>query len=342
MSSISSTPAPNTAAACPPQVQTAIPWDAMPVPGVSVSDLSQEALDAFRTKAVASGHMHEEDVSVSNKALLRKLNLIDGSTLKQAAVLLFHPDCGYIQGAYMKVGKFTIHEFPDSFADMLQFSAIVDGPMFLLADKAIGCINARFCEKLPSRDTPPVPVQMIPDHILREVLINAIAHNDYAEHMPIQVSVHEDRINVLNYCTWPSDLPTGDEIYGQHGSIPRNPLVADVFYRAGMMEGWGSSFQRLQDYCTQTSTQKPKFRVKQDLVSVTVYCCSAYWSLLDLSLTGVDGLDPRLDMFNPEADFREISRRLSIPVETMIRMVSKMFPNWDFSKWKDFDDFDPY
>ena len=240
MHSIFSTPTPVSPTVCPPQVQPSITWDAMPVPGVSISDLSQEALDTFRARAVASERMREEDVSVSNEVLLRKLNLIDGNTLKQAAVLLFHPEPSrFADGAFIRVGKYKLEDDGSIFLDVLQFQDDVSGHLILQLDKCIDLIRSRYSEELLSWTKPPVPVQMLSDDILRELLMNAIVHKDYTSGIPIRVSVHEDRVNVTNTGTWPDALPMDEKIYGLHTPYPRNPFLARAFARAGMMENWG-------------------------------------------------------------------------------------------------------
>ena len=40
-------------------------WDSVPIPGVSIEDLDKNALNAFRSKAVKSKRMSEQDVVVS-------------------------------------------------------------------------------------------------------------------------------------------------------------------------------------------------------------------------------------------------------------------------------------
>ena len=332
MHSTSSTPTPVSPTVCSPQVQPSITWDAMPVPGVSVSDLSQEALDAFRARAVASERMREEDVSVPNEVLLRKLNLIDGNTLKQAAVLLFHPEPSrFADGAFIRVGKYKLEDDGTIFLDVLQFSDDVSGPLILQLDKCIDLIRSRYSEELLSWTKPPVPVQMLSDDILRELLMNAIVHKDYTSGIPIRVSVHEDRVNVTNTGTWPDALPMDEKIYGLHASYPRNPFLVRVFARAGMMENWGSGYQKLRDICNETHTRKPRIKAIDGTVSVTASCCNKYWSLLDISIVGINN-DPRLDFLNPDADFKEICRRMSVPVRTLVPMVQKMLPDRDFSK----------
>ena len=56
-------------------------WDTVPVPEVGVLDLSKDALDEFRRKAVISNRMTESEVNVSDELLLRNLKLFDGKYL---------------------------------------------------------------------------------------------------------------------------------------------------------------------------------------------------------------------------------------------------------------------
>ena len=83
-------------------------WDAVPIPEVKVSDLSKEALEAFREKTVKSNRMTESEVNVSDELLLRNLKLYDSEYLTRAAILLFHPTPEqYVTGAYIKIGYFS-------------------------------------------------------------------------------------------------------------------------------------------------------------------------------------------------------------------------------------------
>ena len=77
-------------------------WDAVPLPDLRVTDLDQNALAAFRKKAVAKGRMSKEDASVSDHVLMQDLKLYDRNHLMRAAALMFHPDPEqYVGGAYI-------------------------------------------------------------------------------------------------------------------------------------------------------------------------------------------------------------------------------------------------
>mgnify|MGYP002509541687 FL=1 len=119
-------------------------WDTVPVPKTGVSDLSKDALNAFRKKAVKSNRMTESEVDVSDELLLRNLKLFDGEYLTRAAILLFHPTPErYVTGSYIKIGYFsllgTFGENAEPIED-LQYQDVVDGPLLLQVDKAIDLI----------------------------------------------------------------------------------------------------------------------------------------------------------------------------------------------------------
>ena len=64
-------------------------WDAVPLENVNVDDLDKESFDIFHREAIRSGRMSKDDLKLSNQDLLEKLNLLDGTMLNRAAVLIF-------------------------------------------------------------------------------------------------------------------------------------------------------------------------------------------------------------------------------------------------------------
>jgi ATP-dependent DNA helicase RecG len=82
-------------------------WDSVPLENVSVEDLDKESFDIFHREAIRSGRMSKDDLKLSNQDLLEKLNLLDGTMLKRAAVLLFHRNPEkWITGSFVKIGFF--------------------------------------------------------------------------------------------------------------------------------------------------------------------------------------------------------------------------------------------
>ncbi len=79
---------------------------------------------------------------------------------------------------------------------------------------------------------------------LREAVLNAIVHKDYASGTPIQISVYNNKLMVWN----PGELPphwTMAKLRGKHPSRPFNPDIANAFFRAGLIEAWGRGIERI-------------------------------------------------------------------------------------------------
>ncbi|HUS88511.1 MAG TPA: ATP-binding protein, partial [Desulfosporosinus sp.] len=96
----------------------------------------------------------------------------------------------------------------------------------------------------PERETIPE----YPEAAIREAVTNAICHRDYSVVGTIQVRIYDDRLEVWNPGTLPPSL-TIESLYREHPSLPRNPKIALAFYRARLIEHWGTGTLRMADAC---------------------------------------------------------------------------------------------
>ena len=78
--------------------------------------------------------------------------------------------------------------------------------------------------------------------------MNAVCHKDYSRGVPIQISVYRDKIMLWNPGQLPADW-TVERLMQKHASQPFNPDIANVFFRAGMIEAWGRGIERIIDAC---------------------------------------------------------------------------------------------
>ena len=271
-------------------------WDAVPIPNVKVSDLSKEALEAFRVKAVKSNRMTENEVNVSDELLLRNLKMFDGECLTRAAILLFHPTPEqYVTGAYIKIGYFS---FVGAFGkdsetiEDLQYQDVIDGPLILQVDKAIDLIFTKYFKALVDYEgVQRTETNMLTRGIVRELLLNAINHKDYATGVPIQVSVYEDKIVIFNMGSWSKRVPTDERVYEKHESVPNNPKIADVSFRSGDVESWGRGFLKIKAECKTINAPLPIIDAENGGVSVSAVGCEQYMSILRYGQYGQVGAD---------------------------------------------------
>lgn len=227
-------------------------WDSVPVPYVTIRDLSTTAISGFRKLARQSRRLDANVRGESVAALIEKLNLLEGTYLKRAAVLLFHPDPErYITGAFVKVGYFRTES-------ELLYHDEVHGDLFTQAQKTMEVLLSKYLKAAISyRGIHRVERLPVPEDALREALLNALIHRDYSVCAPIQIRVYDDRLSIWN----PGELPEGwslEKFLKQHSSRPFNPSVANAFFRAGEIEAWGRGIQRIFAACRESETPEPR------------------------------------------------------------------------------------
>ncbi len=229
-------------------------WDGVPVPYVSVGDLDAKALAYFRKQAMQSQRLSSEILNEPDRALLDKLHLTEGTYLKRAAVLLFHPDPErYVTGAYVKIGFF------ENNVD-LRYHDEVHGDLFTQANQTIEILRAKYLKALISYEgLQRIETYPVPDPALREALLNAVVHKDYGSGIPIQISVYSDKLMIWNPGQLPPDW-TVERLLEKHASEPFNPDVANAFFRAGKIEAWGRGIERIMTACKEAGVPVPILR----------------------------------------------------------------------------------
>jgi ATP-dependent DNA helicase RecG len=85
----------------------------------------------------------------------------------------------------------------------------------------------------------------IPQEAFREVMLNALIHRDYYdERAGVFVEIFDDRLEVTNK----GHLLFDKKYFGKI-SLPRNPLLFDLFHRLGLIEKVGSGISRIKNAC---------------------------------------------------------------------------------------------
>jgi ATP-dependent DNA helicase RecG len=92
---------------------------------------------------------------------------------------------------------------------------------------------------------------------VREAIMNAIVHADYAQPgSPIRIALFDDRLEIEN----PGLLPFGLTIEDIQKGISklRNRVVGRVFQELGLIEHWGSGIQRMTAACRDRGLDPPQ------------------------------------------------------------------------------------
>ena len=254
-------------------------WDDVPIPGVGVKDLDGRAIDEFRRLAAASERLPGDVMEESDAGVIEKLNLREGRHLKRAAALLFHstPE-RFVGEAYVKVGYFRGSE--------LLYQDVIEGDIFTQVDRAVDLLYTKYTRALVSyRGMSRIETFPVPRDAMREAVVNAVIHRDYTLPAPSQIRVYDDRIMLWN----PGRLPEGwslETLTGNHPSRPHNPIIANTFFRAGLIEAWGRGVQRIIASCEDSGSPRPQWRISPEDGLWVEFPFSASYQAADAKVAG--------------------------------------------------------
>jgi predicted HTH transcriptional regulator len=101
-------------------------------------------------------------------------------------------------------------------------------------------------------------LDLYPKVAVREVLNNAVAHTDYAvEGASIFVALFSDRLEISSPGTWPPGFSREDFESGV--SLRRNKAISRVLMRLGVIEGYGSGYERIVAACRDGGYPEPEW-----------------------------------------------------------------------------------
>jgi ATP-dependent DNA helicase RecG len=228
-------------------------WDSVTIPNVSVAELKQETFDFFKEKGIKSNRIDESSKNDAPEQLLESLKLTEKGNLKRAALLLFHPDPEkFVIGAYVKIGFFRTD------SDLL-FQDEIHGNLFEQVEKTMELLLTKYTKALISYEgMSRVETHEYPKEALREALLNAITHKDYAGCVPVQISVYQDKIMMWNEGQLPENW-TLKNLLTKHSSRPYNPDIANAFFRSGYVEAWGRGIDKITGQCILAGLPTPQF-----------------------------------------------------------------------------------
>jgi len=235
---------------------TDVRWELLPATGFVVEDLDREEILRSYRLGVESGRMPEAG-RADIPEILDRLQLRRDGELTRAAVVLFARDPAprYSQ-CQLRLARFRgtdRSEFLDS--------KMVTGHLLRLLDEAMTFllrhipIAGRFERgRIERIDEPQFPVAA-----LREAVINALCHRTYTHPGgAASIAVYDDRLEISNDGMLPFGLKPED-LKRRHESRPRNPTIAGVLYRRGLIEQWGRGTQKVVELCLEAGLPEPEY-----------------------------------------------------------------------------------
>jgi predicted HTH transcriptional regulator len=243
------------------------PFDKSPNRDAELSDISDEKIEWFvrRAKAERNFPLVIED---GKEKILTHLNLLNKGKITNAAILLFglQPQ-RFLLTSMVKCAHFhgTRVEKP------IPSLQIYKGNLFELVDQAVDFVLSKidFAVGTRNRSIEAPTAYEIPVDVIKEAIVNAVAHRDYDSTASVQVMLFKDRLEIWNPGSLPPQL-TIETLKDNHGSYPHNPLIADTLYYAHYIERMGTGIQDIVEKCTVYGLPEPQFVMRDGFVT-TIY-----------------------------------------------------------------------
>ena len=106
-----------------------------------------------------------------------------------------------------------------------------------------------------------------PEEALREALLNALVHRDYAFSSSTLISIFDDRIEFVSVGGLPKGVSLDDILLGL--SVPRNENLANVFYRLRLIEAYGTGIPKImRSYIN--CARKPELQTTNNAFKITL------------------------------------------------------------------------
>jgi ATP-dependent DNA helicase RecG len=159
--------------------------------------------------------------------------------------------------------------------------------------------------------------EQVPLVAFREALSNAIIHRDYLLNSGVQISMFENRIEIVS----PGGLPEGmdeEQYYRGLTSLSRNPIISNVFFRLNLIEQFGTGIKRILDSYKRYKI-KPSFDIQKHQIRIVL-------PVTNFDYTKLEKKEAILSYLRayPKSSRQSIEDTIKIEKSTLIRRLNEL------------------
>lgn len=234
-------------------------WDEIGVENATFEDIDKETVSLFVRKSIENNRLPLGIDHINTRQLFQNLKLLTKEgELTRASILLF----GKQPTRFFRCATFKIGRFKGADPTDLIIQDKVEGNLFTMFDQVVDFLKSKYLlSPISYKGMQRVETLEIPDKAIRESILNAMIHREYASTMAISLRVYDPSISIWN--DGELEKLSIEDLSREHDSFQRNPLLADIFYRAGYIESWGRGTLTIIEETVKSGLSTPVFRTRQ-------------------------------------------------------------------------------
>ena len=272
--------------------KSAADWSAQVVKGATLADLDPAALVFARAQYRQKHPQQAAEIDAwDDPTFLNKTKVCVGGKVTRAALLLLgKPESAHLLSPAQARITWVLRDESKQEKDYEHF----DLPLILAGDKLLQKVRNLTVRQLPSGTLFPHEVTQYDPWVMREILHNCIAHQDYS--MGGRINVVETP-NTLLFTNLGSFIPgTVEEMIRSDAppEVYRNPFLAQAMVNLNMIDTIGSGIKRMFTRQRERSFPMPDYELddpKKVAVRLTGQVLDENYTQLLLSQTELDLMD---------------------------------------------------
>ncbi|MDH6312380.1 ATP-dependent DNA helicase RecG [Parabacteroides sp. PFB2-10] len=243
--------------------RSGLTWDEVTEPRATFDDIDERSFRMYLEMSKEKDRLPDVE-GLTMEEIFDKLRLTKNGELTRAAIILFGKDPRrFSTNAFVKIGRFK------GDAD-LRFQDVEEGNLIVLLKNVLERLDHKYLTRsIEFKGMLRLEHSEYPIPALREMLLNALVHRKYMGSF-IQIRVYDDKITIWNDGTLPEEI-TLESLKHVHSSYPRNPLIADVCFKGGLIDSWGRGTVRIIETCKEAGLPEPELTERDGGFLVTLF-----------------------------------------------------------------------
>lgn len=248
------------------QAAESLYYDEAPIVRSSMADLDNQGIERLLEAIQEQG---VDVAGISQNRLLLNWNLIqeiNGEVHPTVAGILFlarHPQ-RFLPNAYISALRIPGTDISVEPQDQKR----IEGRLVEMLQDTMRFLDIHLRRPHQIRGLEPEAKPEIPAEVMREALVNSLAHRDYTISAPVRVIIYDDRLEVRAPGQLPNTVTVDALRVGIH--VLRNPTIYNIFLKVGLVTDTGSGIPRMIRILREAKGYEPDFRVEANEFVVSI------------------------------------------------------------------------